>query len=62
MIVRTAARLCPAADGLEREERQPSLAKFDAPKKSTTIAGRSPTTQASWPFGRDVMSPGSATN
>jgi hypothetical protein len=33
MIVRTAAMLGPAADGLEREEPQPSLAWFGAPKK-----------------------------
>src|SRR3954451_9762735 len=38
------------------------LAKVLAPNQSTTTAGSSPTTQASWPLGSEVMSPGSATN
>ncbi len=32
-----------------------------APYQSTTMAGSSPTTQASWPLGSEVMSPGPAT-
>jgi TetR/AcrR family transcriptional regulator, transcriptional repressor for nem operon len=33
-----------------------------APNQSTTTTGSLPTTQASWPLGRDVMLPGPATN
>src|SRR5215212_8428597 len=40
---------------------QPRLALL-APNQSTTTTGSSPTTQASWPLGSDVTSPGPATN